>query len=139
MRAGGKTKTKNRLWLARKRRGLQQKQIAKLLNHRAVTQVSRYEKGLRLPSLETALRLEIILGVPARMLFNELYQQLEGDIRQKMGQVPSLRNVFEESGKAGGEAYCAYSELLRSLSPTKAECDSARKHVTELAKKLAYL
>lgn len=139
MRSGGKTKTNNRLWLARKRRGLQQKQIAKLLGYQTVTQVSRYEKGFRVPSLETALRLEIILGVPLRMLFNELYEQLEGDIRQKMEQIPSLRKIFQESEEDGAEAYCAYSELLRSLSPTKAECDRARKHVTELAKKLAYL
>lgn len=139
MTTGGKRKTRNRLWLARKRIGLQQKQIAALLNHQTVDQVSRYEKDLRLPTLETALRLEIIFGVPLRVLFQDRYEKLEDDVRRKITSSPSLKRIFEQAEKNGVEAYCAYAELLRGLSPTSTDLDRARKHAIRLSNKLSEL
>ncbi|OLE55413.1 MAG: hypothetical protein AUG51_02850 [Acidobacteria bacterium 13_1_20CM_3_53_8] len=136
MTGGGKTKTHNRLWFARKRSGLQQKQIAALLNHQTVDQVSRYEKGLRIPNLETALCLEIIFGIPIRVLLPDLYKQLEDDIRQKIASSPSLKRIFDQAEQSGFEAYCPYAELLRKLSPTPTDLDRVRKHIIQLSNKL---
>jgi transcriptional regulator with XRE-family HTH domain len=43
---GGKIKISNRLWKARKRRGLGQKQVAFLIG-KTIGEVSRYERGVR--------------------------------------------------------------------------------------------
>src|SRR5437870_13110734 len=80
---GGKNKTENRLWIARKKRGFEQKQVAHLLNHKSVDQISRYENGSRLPKLQTALKLEIVYGVPLRLLFTDLYSQLRTEIKER--------------------------------------------------------
>src|SRR5438270_11681560 len=112
MRSRGKNKTHNRLWLARKRKGLGQKQVAVLLNHRTVDQVSRFEKGLRLPNLETALRLEIIYNTPLSSLYKDTYERLREEIKQKIQDSPSLRASFDKSAQDAGD-YCAYAESLR--------------------------
>src|SRR5688572_3524715 len=98
MKSGGKNKIQNRLWITRKRRGLEQKQVAYLLNHRTVNQISRYENGSRMPTLLAALKLEIIFGVPARLLFPDLHEQLRAEIRKRAetsrGLRESLANLF---------------------------------------------
>ncbi|MDQ3802268.1 MAG: helix-turn-helix domain-containing protein [Acidobacteriota bacterium] len=138
MSSGGKRKPANRLWLARKRRALRQKQVASLLNHHTTDQISRYEKGLRLPQLETALRLEIIYGMPLRVLFKDLYEQLERDIRLRVLDSPALKKAFEQGEDTAGD-YCAYDELARGASVSPADQARVRRHLTKLARKLAYL
>ncbi len=61
----------------RKRLGLSQDAVAFLLGVESGAQVSRYENFTRMPTLETALALEIILKKPARELFGGLYRDLE--------------------------------------------------------------
>ena len=53
----------------RKRFGFSQGEIAHLLGCAKGEAVSRYERFARLPGLETALALEIILNIPVRDLF----------------------------------------------------------------------
>ena len=57
---------KNRLWLYRKKMGYSQKVVAQLLGRKSSARICDYERGKFLPSLETALKLEIILGIPLR-------------------------------------------------------------------------
>ena len=73
----------NNLWTYRKRFGLSQKQAAFLLDHKTTSQLSRYEKGTKVPGLETALKLEILYRVPVAFLFYDCYQKLKDEIRSK--------------------------------------------------------
>lgn len=74
-------KITNRLWIVRKKIGLPQKQVAFLLGHKNTTQLSRYERGSRIPSLETALKLESAYNTPVRVLFSGLYDQFHADVQ----------------------------------------------------------
>ena len=139
-RQGGKTKIQNRLWLARKRRGLGQKQVAYLLD-KTVDEISRYERGLRIPSLETVLGLELIYGLPARLLFKDIYEQLQAEITARIPSQELLKAIYPETltgGQLSGE-YCSYQEILNLQSASGLERSKVRDHVTKLAKKLAGL
>jgi len=140
MTVGGRRTVKNRLWTARKRRGLEQKQVAYLLNHNTSDQVSRYELGTRIPTLEMALLLEIIYGAPLRVLYRDLYEQLQTQLRERLQRLPQLQNrlpafLNEEQVRE----YCAYWELFQNGQATQADLLKVRRHVTELAKRLAFL
>src|ERR1043165_6795745 len=109
MSPGGRKTIESLLWQTRKRRGLEQKQVAYLLNHHTPDQVSRYELGARLPTLETALLLEMIYGVPLRVLYKDLYERLQSELRERLKRVPQLQErladfLEEESVRE----YCAY-------------------------------
>jgi transcriptional regulator with XRE-family HTH domain len=131
----------NRLWLARKRRGLEQKQIAYLLNHQSIDQISRYELGSRFPSLDNALKLEIIYGVPLRLLFKELFDGLEDEVWQRISLSAPLQKRYgnHTAQSTGLSEYCAFAELLTMPNASEANRGKVRQHVTSLAKKLAYL
>ncbi|MGB9178346.1 MAG: helix-turn-helix transcriptional regulator [Pyrinomonadaceae bacterium] len=140
MSSGGRRKLENRLWQTRKRRGLEQKQVAYLLNHHTPDQVSRYELGTRQPTLETALLLEMIYGVPLRTLYKDLYERLQVELRARFECIPHLQGRLAEFLTDDGvREYCAYHDLIQTAQPTQADMVKARRHVTELAKRLAYL
>jgi transcriptional regulator with XRE-family HTH domain len=140
MQPGGRTSIENRLWQTRKRRGLEQKQVAYLLNHHTADQVSRYELGTRLPTLETALLLEMIYGAPLRVLYKDLYERLQAEFKDRLERLPQLHERLSEFlGEDGVREYCAYRELIQSGHPAQSDLLKARRHVTELAKRLAYL
>lgn len=134
---GRKLKMRNRLWRARKRVGLGQKQLAGLLNQGTADQISRYEHGARVPTLRIALKLEIVLGTPLKLLFNELYEQLREEVRRKLEQQPLLKDAYRDAGLEHRE-YCTIADLLGQSHPSETD-KRARSHITELAKKIAYL
>ena len=137
---GRKLTNRNRLWVARKRAGLGQKQLARLLNHKTPDQVSRYERGTRVPTLRVALELEVALRTPLRLLFNDLYEQLRADVVAKIRSNPRLTTLYGEALENDdlGEC-CTYGELLDKPRPTDEEHAKARAHVTRLARKIAGL
>jgi transcriptional regulator with XRE-family HTH domain len=51
--------------------------LANLLGCKSASKVSRYERFERIPSLETALLYQAVLGVPVAELFAGMYQQAE--------------------------------------------------------------
>lgn len=73
----------NKLASFRRRRGLSQRDVATLLNHRSHAALWSYEQGSVIPSLESALKLEIILRTPVAFLFPSLYESLRNEIRAK--------------------------------------------------------
>jgi transcriptional regulator with XRE-family HTH domain len=73
----------NYLRTHRKRSGLTQREVAFLLGFENGNQVSRYEKRLRLPPLETALACEAIFGVPIAELFAGIRQRVGNNIDQR--------------------------------------------------------
>lgn len=126
---GGKNKTNRDLQLARKRRALGQKQVAHLLGHRTVDQISRYESGSQLPSLKIALKLEIILGVPMRFLFKDLYSQLRSEVSEKQKTGGSFQ---QELPKMASDDRCSYTDLLASPHPSSEDLDNVRAHIIKM-------
>src|SRR5262245_35308613 len=73
----------NRLWLYRKRMGFTQRHVADLTGYHGRAEIGRFERGVRLPSLHTALKLEIVYRVPVAFLFPELYLRLKERLRAR--------------------------------------------------------
>ncbi len=65
----------NRLRLYRKSFGLTQRQVALAINLSTPTQVSRWERGERLPNLVQALRLSALYKRLVNDLFFDLFQE----------------------------------------------------------------
>ncbi len=70
-------KLQNYLRTHRKHTGLSQDEVAFLLGCQSGTKVSRYERFIRQPTLETAFAYEALFGVPARELFAGTFQKVE--------------------------------------------------------------
>ncbi len=80
---------KNQIWIHRKKMGYSQQDVATLLGHKTAAHVSGYERGVRLPSLKTVLKLELILCVPAAFLYNDLHHELKQKIIEARSQLKS--------------------------------------------------
>ena len=78
----------NRLWRYRKQHQLSQKHVAAMLGHKKTAQVSRWENGEKIPSLENALRLGYVLKVPVEALFVDLAAKLRGEIEARTPEAP---------------------------------------------------
>ena len=129
---------RNQLWLARKRLGLGQKHVAYLINHKTTDQVSRYEKGWRIPGLKMLLQLEIIYGVPARFLYRDWYEELRQEIEEKAShlKIPHPAHTTLSGASDSFAEFCFYEELLRSPTVSHAETEKARKHVVLLMRRI---
>jgi transcriptional regulator with XRE-family HTH domain len=131
---------RNQLWLARKRLGLGQKQVAYLLQHKTNDQVSRYEKGERMPGLKLLLQFEIIYGVPPRVLYRDYYEQLQAEIIARANSLQTLSHVYTlplAEPRLFSE-FCSYEELLQHPQLAPAESARIRKHVVTLTRRLSY-
>jgi transcriptional regulator with XRE-family HTH domain len=76
-------KLPNYLRAHRKRAGLSQAEVARLLGCRDGAKVSRYEHFRREPTLRTALTCEMIFQKPVRDLFAGISEQVERDARRR--------------------------------------------------------
>lgn len=135
------TKTNNRLWQARHKAGLEQKQVARLLGHKNCDQISRYERGVRMPNLRTALKLELIYGTPISSLFPEHYGQYRSEIAGNTlanGLPPPPSTSGEKTSERLPDAHvCTYDNLLLKTRLTAPEIDAANKHTVRLIEKIA--
>ena len=77
----------NRLWRQRHRAGLSQQRVADLVGYHTPGEISRFERGERLPSLVMALKLEIVYHTPVAFLFPDLYLRLREGIRAKQDEL----------------------------------------------------
>ena len=73
----------NNLWKYRKIAGLKQKEVAHFLDIKNISQISRWEKGERCPSLKNAFKLSAIYSRPIEDLFPGLYETIKRDIKRK--------------------------------------------------------
>lgn len=78
----------NNLWRSRHRLGLEQKQVAKLLGHHSSDAISRYERGINLPSLKNVIKLIIIYQTPLERLFPEHFQCSRANLESKLSKCP---------------------------------------------------
>lgn len=70
----------NRLWRHRTEHQLSQRDIARLLGIKNSAQVSRWENGDKIPTLDNALMLSCILKTPVEVLFAERLAELQAAI-----------------------------------------------------------
>ncbi len=83
----------NRLWSYRHRLGLSQRRVAELVGYLTQSDISRFERGERLPSLVMAMKIEIVYGPPISFLFPDLYGRLREAIRAKADEARSRTSV----------------------------------------------
>lgn len=130
------TKTNNRLWQARHKAGLEQKQVARLLGHKNCDQISRYERGVRMPGIRIALKLELIYGIPISNLFPEHYQKYRAEIAANTSN--SILPSFDETAEKLSDAnICTYDNSLLKKKVSDADISAANKHSIRLIQNIA--
>ena len=60
--------------------GLTQEEVAQLLGHKSNARVCNYEGGKQIPTLATAVKLELILCTPLAYLFPDFYRHVKNYI-----------------------------------------------------------
>lgn len=133
---------KNSLRRYRKRAGLEQKQVAFLLNRAGTDEVSRHEKGAYRPNLETALKLEVIYQVPIRLLYPALFERCRREIAERKNQYsqafPAPDWFLRHPEQLKQEEYCFYAGLLTGSRPNALELEAVDKHTINLANTSSY-
>jgi transcriptional regulator with XRE-family HTH domain len=104
----------NYLRTYRKRAGLSQDEVAFLLGGRDGTKVSRHERFVRRPKLETVLGYQAIYRVPAEDLFAGLHEKVEREILRRG------RTLLRQLARAAPDQMTA-----GKLAFLKTLCDSA--------------
>ncbi len=129
-----KIKLRNNLWRARKRAGLERKQVAFFLRPKTARDIADYENGRKLPNLETALKFEVIYRMPIRLLFQELYSQSHEGVLERTKKDNQLfpRWFPSHPEKLSHEEFCFYAELMKGRVPSSLELDEVRNHVVSL-------
>lgn len=132
------TKTNNRLWQVRHKRGLEQKQVARLLGHKNCDQISRYERGVRMPSLRIALKLELIYCTPISDLFPDHYQRYRSEIAANTSGSGWLSPQEKNEAEPLADTHvCTYENSMLKKKPTAPEVAAANKHSIRLIEKIA--
>ena len=87
----------------RRTAAFKQKEVARLLGLSGSTQVSRIEKGCRLPGLALAIALEVLTGMQLHELVPHLYADIE---EETLARVTSLLLEIEGSAHMASIAKC---------------------------------
>ena len=77
----------------RRVRGLRQKDVAMILDLRSPSRISRWEKGLCLPSLTNALRLAAVYRVMVDAIFPDILRSLRKELKKQEDEVFGRRNA----------------------------------------------
>lgn len=133
------TKTNNRLWQVRHKCGLEQKQVARLLGHKNCDQISRYERGARIPGLQIALKLELIYRTPVSDLFPDHYQRYRQEIAAHTSGNLSLPLSGDNAGTEDlPDAHvCTYKNSMLQKKPNASEIQAANRHTVHLIERIA--
>jgi len=67
----------------RRARGLQQKDVAKVLRLKSASMISRWEKGFCLPNTRNLFKLAILYRTMSDALFIDLIKQMRNDIQKR--------------------------------------------------------
>jgi transcriptional regulator with XRE-family HTH domain len=73
----------------RRARGLKQKEVARILNFKSQSRISRWEKGLCLPTFRNVIRLSIVYRVMVDAIFSDLYSSTKQEIRKREDEILS--------------------------------------------------
>lgn len=80
---------RNDLKLERRERGLTCKKVALIIG-KSVAQLNRYETGERLPTLITALKLQILYRSQLAGMYSRAYRHLTKDVRAREEAIRSI-------------------------------------------------
>lgn len=137
MKINTQNTTPNNLWQARKRCGLERKQVAALLHQKSSDEIARYEKGINQPSLKNLLKLEIVYRTPVRLLFQELFEQsrLEiSEVRKRNAHLLADNFWFPDAvERLKEEEFCFYERLLEDHFPSQIELEEVTRHIISLS------
>jgi transcriptional regulator with XRE-family HTH domain len=127
---------KNQLSLARRRRAIEQKQVAVLLGHKGIDQLSRYERGVKLPSLKAALKLGLIYKIPIRILLDGYLDVCREEIRREEEKLnkPARDRLADPADEA---EFCTIEEKLSSNNIVERDLVKANTHVARLIRRRA--
>ena len=78
----------NHLYALRRNRGYLQKHVARLVGHAYTQMISQYENSTSLPTLETALALEMILGARLSEIYVDLYHDVLLSVLKRAEDLP---------------------------------------------------
>jgi len=109
----------NYILTRRNGRGFTQKELAFLLGCVHRTKVSRYELGIRLPTLKTVIGLEIVLLTPLAKLFAGTYAAVREEIRPRAQQLSRELDAKPRT-KAIQRKIDSLSEIIHPLKAKKA-------------------
>ena len=73
----------NQLRRFRRKAGFSQKELAKLIGHKTTAHISRYEHGVKLPNLITALKICAALGTLVDVAFGDLNLLISKEITER--------------------------------------------------------
>jgi transcriptional regulator with XRE-family HTH domain len=130
-----KRQVKNRLALFRRRRSLELKQVAGLLGHSSTAQISRYENGLKIPTLKTALKLAAIYDIHIRRMLDGYYEACLEEIK-KEDKAHEIRKLAI-SAQAYDVEVCSVEEKLAQGPVSPMTLQHARRHSRDLMRLLA--
>ena len=129
-----KQKHKNNLFLMRKKIGLEQKQVALFLGHKTTNQISRYERGVKLPNLKTAFKLGIIYRLPIHVLLYGYYTDCLREITNRK-ELSNLKNLnIKEIVSFGEMEYCTFAEKLKPFHVPQSDLDKVGSHIIKLVR-----
>ena len=99
MQQTNQNQNKNLLASYRRRRAYSQRHVAHLLGHKSHGALSSYERGRVVPTLTTALKLEIVLRTPVAFLFPNVYETLRNEIRGEEDRLAGFgqQDLFDHS------------------------------------------
>jgi transcriptional regulator with XRE-family HTH domain len=126
----------NRLALYRRRKAIGRKQVARLLGHRTIDQISRFERGVKVPSLKTALKLAIIYDIPIRAMLDGYFDTCREEVRMQELSISKLRKATDKSIELKTDV-CTISDSLAKEGVTGLELEKARRHSAELIRRRA--
>ena len=110
----------NNLRRYRNRSGLEQKQVAFLLNQRSTDEVSRYETGVYRPNL----------------IYHRLFEYCQIEIaelkRQHPQALPDPGWFPPNQEQLKQEEFCFYGEILKGTIPNEVELKTVDKHILNL-------
>ncbi len=139
MKSKSNPKFKNQLALFRRRQAVEQKQISVLLGHKTTDQISRYERGVKVPDLKTALKLGILYKIPIRVLLDGYFEACREEMRRQEGifgdsespQSPSSTN------RADKLEFCTIERKLKRKRVERTDLDKAARHCAHLIRRRA--
>jgi len=137
--------TKKRLFSShlaeiRKSKQISLEQVASLLGHTNTAQISRFEQGLRVPDLKSALKLAQIYDMPIRVMLDEYYFSCRREIEQEKRRLNSQPNIKKSEDKESPYVdFCSYDSLLTSADRSEADLLKVRRHVAYLMRRSAEL
>ena len=89
-------KLSNYVRMYRRRIGLSQDEVGFLLGKKSSAHISRYEHFCRVPNLESALALSVVLQVAPRELFAGEYRKIAEEVCEQAERLEGLLNFRED-------------------------------------------